>query len=132
MTLETIGLPLIVLLPFIGAILVSLSAKVHRFAPAWVAGGITLFAILILSYLSYIPFGGDSLVQSWTWIETIGLSFSFRIDGLSMLFAYIILGIGILIVFYAKYYLSPKDSMARFYAYLLLFMGSMLGIVMSE
>ena len=132
MTLETIGLPLIVLLPFIGAILVSLSAKVHRFAPAWVAGGITLFAILILFSLSYIPFGGGSLIQSWTWIEAIGLNFSFRIDGLSMLFAYIILGIGILIIFYAKYYLSPKDSMARFYTYLLLFMGSMLGIVMSE
>ena len=132
MTLETIGLPLIVLLPFIGAILVSITAKVHRLAPAWVAGGITLLAILMLSYLSTIPFSGDSLIQSWTWIEAIGLSFSFRIDGLSMLFAYIILGIGILIIFYARYYLSPRDSMARFYVYMLLFMGSMLGIVMSE
>ena len=132
MILETIGLPLIALLPFIGAILVFLTAKIHRLAPAWVAGAITLFAILALSYLSYIPFSGDSLIQSWTWIESIGLNFSFRIDGLSMLFAFIILGIGILIVFYARYYLSPKDSMARFYVYMLLFMGSMLGIVMSE
>jgi len=132
MILETIGLPLIALLPFIGAILVFLTAKIHRLAPAWVAGAITLFAILALSYLSYIPFSGESLIQSWTWIESIGLNFSFRIDGLSMLFAFIILGIGILIVFYARYYLSPKDSMARFYVYMLLFMGSMLGIVMSE
>jgi len=132
MTLETIGLPLIVLLPFIGAVLVFLTAKMHRLAPAWVAGGITLLAILILTLLSSIPFSGDSLIQSWTWIEAIGLSFSFRIDGLSMLFGFIILGIGILIVFYARYYLSPQDSMVRFYVYLLLFMGSMLGIVMSE
>jgi len=49
-----------------------------------------------------------------------------------MLFAYIILGIGILIIFYARYYLLPQDSMSRFYVYMLLFMGSMLGIVMSE
>ncbi len=132
MTLETIGLPLIVFLPFIGALLVFMTAKVHRLAPAWVAGAITLLAISMLSLLSYIPFSGESLVQSWTWIEAIGLNLSFRIDGLSMLFGFIILGIGILIIFYARYYLSPQDSMARFYTYMLLFMGSMLGIVMSE
>ena len=132
MILETIGLPLIVLLPFMGAFLVFMTAKVHRLAPAWIAAAITLFAILLLSLLSYIPFEGKKLVQSWVWIETVGLHFSFRIDGLSMLFAYIILGIGILIVFYARYYLLPQDSMTRFYSYMLLFMGSMLGIVMSE
>jgi len=132
MTLETIGLPLIVLLPFIGAVLVALTAKVGKYAPAWVAGSIALLALFILTFLSSIPFSGESLVQSWTWIASIGLNFSFRIDGLSMLFGYIILGIGVLIVFYARYYLSPKDSMSRFYVYLLLFMGSMLGIVFSE
>ncbi len=132
MTLETIGLPLIVLLPFIGAVLVALTAKVGKYAPAWVAGSVALLALFILTSLSSIPFSGERLVQSWTWIASIGLNFSFRIDGLSMLFGYIILGIGVLIVFYARYYLSPKDSMSRFYVYLLLFMGSMLGIVFSE
>jgi len=132
MILETIGLPLIALLPFVGAILVFLTAKTHRLTPVWIAGGITLLTILILSYLSYIPFNGDVLVQSWSWIEAIGFNFSFRIDGLGMLFAYIVLGIGILIIFYARYYLSKKDSTARFNSYMLLFMGSMLGIVLSE
>src|SRR4030042_1597441 len=44
----------------------------------------------------------------------------------------LILGIGLLIVLYARYYLSERDSMGRFYSYLMLFMGSMLGIVLSE
>jgi multicomponent K+:H+ antiporter subunit A len=48
------------------------------------------------------------------------------------LFALLILVIGLLIIIYARYYLSNKDSMGRFYAYLMMFMGSMLGIVLSE
>jgi multicomponent K+:H+ antiporter subunit A len=30
---------------------------------------------------------------------------------------------------YARYYMSPEDPVARFYAYLLAFMGAMLGVV---
>lgn len=77
-------------------------------------------------------FAGETIIQRWAWIPSIGLSFAFRLDGLAMLFAMLILGIGLLIVIYARYYLSARDSMGRFYAYLLLFMGSMLGVVLSE
>src|SRR6056297_126548 len=48
------------------------------------------------------------------------------------MFAFLILGIGLLIVLYARFYISAEDPMGRFYSYLLLFMGSMLGIVLSE
>ena len=40
--------------------------------------------------------------------------------------------IGLLVILYARYYLSEKDPMGRFFAYLLLFQGSMLGVVLSE
>ena len=43
-----------------------------------------------------------------------------------------ILVIGILVIFYARYYLSSNDSMPKLYAYLMLFMTAMLGIVMSN
>ena len=43
-----------------------------------------------------------------------------------------ILGIGLLVILYARYYFSERDSLGRFYAYLLLFMGAMLGVVLSE
>lgn len=132
MTLDLIGLPLVVLLPFFGAAVVAYLARVHRLASAWGAGIVTLLSLLVLSRLAHFPFEGHTLIQSWTWIESIGLNFSFRLDGLSMFFAYLILVIGLLIVIYARYYLSNKDSMGRFYAYLLLFMGSMVGISLSE
>ena len=132
MTLETIGLVLVVLLPFLGAGVVAYMAKFHRLVSAWGAGFFTIGSIVILSQLAPIPLAGETLVQSWVWIESIGLNFSFRLDGLGMLFAYIILVIGFFIIFYARYYLSHKDCMGRFYSYLLLFMGSMVGIVFSE
>tara|TARA_R100001591_G_scaffold19739_1_gene27491 strand:+ start:162513 stop:165179 length:2667 start_codon:yes stop_codon:yes gene_type:complete len=77
-------------------------------------------------------FAGETLIQQWSWLPSIGFNLAFRLDGLALLFALLILLIGLLIIFYARYYLSAKDSMGRFYAYMLMFMGSMLGIVLSE
>ena len=62
----------------------------------------------------------------------MGLDIAFRLDGLGLLFAGLILGIGGLVVLYARYYLSEQDNLGRLYAYLLLFMGAMLGVVLSE
>ena len=44
----------------------------------------------------------------------------------------LILGIGLLVILYARYYLSDAEPMGRFFAFLLLFMGAMLGVVLSE
>jgi multicomponent K+:H+ antiporter subunit A len=55
-----------------------------------------------------------------------------RLDGLSLLFSTLILGIGLLVILYARYYLSDSDSVGRFYAYLLLFMASMVGVVLAN
>ena len=57
--------------------------------------------------------------------------FDLRLDGLAWMFAGLVLGIGVLIVMYARYYISSRDSAPRFFAYLLLFMGSMLGMVIA-
>ena len=60
------------------------------------------------------------------------MELAFRFDGLGMLFAYLIVGIGLLVIVYARYYLKPEDATGRFYGFLLLFMGAMLGVVLSE
>lgn len=126
------NLVLVVLLPFLGAALAATSARLNRLASAWSAGGVTLAAALALLPEALKVFGGEPQVVTWDWIPVLGLSFAFRLDGLALLFALLILGIGLLIVIYARYYLSARDSMGRFYAYMLLFMGSMLGVVLSE
>jgi multicomponent K+:H+ antiporter subunit A len=121
-----------VLTPFVGALLVALASRLGRSHSAWAAGAVTLAAMLWLAPSAHLPFDGLTLIQQQDWIPALGLNLSFRLDGLALLFAGLILGIGLLIVLYARYYLSERDSMGRFYSYLMLFMGSMLGIVLSE
>ncbi|WP_210401670.1 monovalent cation/H+ antiporter subunit A [Lacimicrobium sp. SS2-24] len=75
---------------------------------------------------------GEVLTESLAWIPAVGLTLSMRLDGLGMMFSLLILGIGLLIILYARYYLSEKDAMGRFYAYLILFMTAMLSIVLSN
>lgn len=87
--------------------------------------------ILIFSFLSYIytPAG-----VSWNtqWIPGLDINLSFKLDGLSFLFAGLISGIGVLIQIYALAYLRESDSRFSFHLYLTLFMLAMLGIVMSD
>lgn len=132
MSLVAYNLPIVALLPFFGAILAAWSSKLNRVASAWTAAGITVLAMAFLAPAFSIPFNGETLIQTWAWMPGIGVDFAFRLDGLALLFAMLILVIGLLIIVYARYYLSAKDSMGRFFAYLLMFMGSMLGIVLSE
>jgi multicomponent K+:H+ antiporter subunit A len=75
---------------------------------------------------------GEIPHASWDWVPQIGLKIAFRLDGLAFLFALLILGIGLLVILYARYYLAEEHSLGRFYALHLLFMGSMLGIVLSD
>lgn len=122
----------VVFLPFIGAPFAAGISKLGRLHAAWMAGTVALSAIVLLIPGLIDVFAGQVLIQRLSWIPMVGLDLVFRLDGLGLLFALLILGIGLLIILYARYYLSAKDDMGRFYAYLLLFMGSMLGIVLSE
>ncbi len=132
MTSISYNLPIIVLLPFVAAIFAAWSASYSRLASAWVAAATTVLALALLAPSMAMVFAGETIIQSWSWIPDIGLEFAFRLDGLVLLFAFLILGIGLLVIIYARYYLTASDCMGRFFAYLLMFMGSMLGIVFSE
>ncbi len=132
MSLLSFNLPIVALLPFLGAAVAASVAGTNRFASAWVAGLVTVATLALLAPAMALPFAGETLIQSWEWIPALGLEFAFRLDGLGLLFALLILAIGLLVIIYARYYLSPRDCMGRFFAYLLMFMGSMLGVVLSE
>ena len=121
-----------VLTLFAGAALVALASRFGRSHAAWAAAAVTLAGLLWLAPSLHLPFDGIMLIQQHDWLPAAGLNLAFRLDGLALLFAVLILGIGLLIILYARYYLSERDSMGRFYSYLMLFMGSMLGIVLSE
>jgi multicomponent K+:H+ antiporter subunit A len=121
---------LIVLIPLFGSFLPGLLSRWLK--PAYTAGALTAVALGIALFLSPVVFDGGTLIQSWPWMPEAGLNLAFRLDGYALLFVSLILGIGLLIVLYAHYYLGPEEPVGRFYSFLLLFMGAMLGVVTSE
>jgi len=127
-----VTLPLLVLVPFLGSILVAWVGGRGRMLSAYATTVVTFSAVMLLLPLIGGVMQGETLVWRHEWLGAAGLALSFRLDGLGLLFALMILAIGLLVILYARYYLSERDPMGRFYAYLLLFQGSMLGVVLSE
>lgn len=125
-------LALIVLLPLLGSLLPLLTVRYGRSLCALATMAAPIVGLVLLWQLAPVVFDGGVVVHSWPWLTQIGLNLSFRLDGLGFLFALLIQGIGILVILYARYYLSKRDPMGRFFAFLLLFMAAMLGVVLSE
>ena len=120
-----------VVLPFIGAIIAGLLPTHARNAAAWLAGAITLVG-LALVWAAYPTVAAGGVVRHASeWMPTLGLDFSLRMDGFAWLFAGMVSGVGGLVVVYARYYMAAEDPVPRFFAFLLAFMGSMTGMVLS-
>lgn len=127
-------LHLAILSPFLLAIFVPFVYKyVKQIHIGWF---VLLLPILLFSYfIQFLTEVKDSQIISKTvaWIPSLGINFTATVDGLGLLFALLITGIGALVVLYSIYYLSKeKEQLNTFYVYLLLFMGAMLGVVLSD
>ena len=123
---------LIVALPFLGALLPGLMNTAGRAACAGVTFTVTLAALIGL--LTNLPavLAGEVVTTGFDWIPVLGLNVTLMLDGLGFFFACLILGIGLLIITYARFYLAREDNMGEFFTYLLLFQGAMVGIVLSD
>lgn len=119
-------------LPFLAAL--AAPALVKRFGhnAAWI--------LAIAPALSFVHFAlmlpqvaaGGVVTGGYAWVPSFNLSFSWFIDGLSLTFTLLITGIGLLIVLYAGGYMKGHPQQGRFLSFLLLFMGAMLGVVVSD
>ncbi len=126
------NLAAIVFLPFLGAILPLLLAGRSRVQVTVATALVAAVSLTFLVMASPAVFAGETAYFFAEWLPQLGLHIGFRLDGLALLFAGLILIIGILVIIYAHYYLSTEDSAPRFFSCLLLFMGSMLGIVTAD
>jgi len=125
-------LPWLALLPFAAALTLAAVRNDRRRLAAWLAGAAALLGCVLLAWLAPAVFDGQVLRWSVDWLPALGLRLGFRIDGLAWTFALLVLGIGALVVLYAAYYLDAKDPPARFFLFLMIFMGAMLGVVLSD
>ncbi len=131
MTMDGRMLFLLVLLPFLGSAITGLFRGADRSGSAWFTAAIALVAFIVTASLYPIVSDGKVLRGTVEWLPAYGLNVTFRMDGFAWLFAMLITGIGLLVVIYARYYMSPEDPVPRFFSFLLSFMGSMLGVVLS-
>lgn len=125
-------LALIILLPFLGAMLPYAVPAQKQLNITFLVVAVTSISLILLISQAPAVIANVPVRLAIEWLPILGLNLSFRLDGLSLLFASLILGIGLLIVIYAHYYLTNQDNRPKFFACLLLFMGSMLGIVTSD
>lgn len=117
-------------LPPVAALIAAWLPTHSRNAAATLASIVTLAGLVCLVLL-YPTAAVGSVRTDIAWIPSLGINLVFRVDGLSWLFSLLVVGIGALVVLYARYYMSAEDPVPRFYSFLLAFMGAMLGIIMS-
>jgi len=122
-------IPLILILGASGSLM---AARWGRSACAAITALFPAIALTIVALRIPAIFDGHVFRYATDWIPQLGLNIAFRLDGLSFLFSSMILGIGLLVILYARYYLSDTDPVGRFYAYILLFMASMVGVVLAN
>ncbi|SEQ51241.1 monovalent cation/H+ antiporter subunit A [Nitrosomonas ureae] len=122
---------LLLLLPFFGSTFAAILPTNARNAEAWLSGSIAIVAFATAASLYPTVVDGGIVRYTLEWLPELGLNFMLRIDGFAWMFSMLITGIGFLIVLYARYYMSPKDPVPRFFSFLLAFMGAMQGMVIS-
>lgn len=121
-----------ILISFAGSLVAPL---LHRVGKRWSGLLIALVPLgLFVYFASYIPAvaSGAAFESTAAWVDILGVSLAFRLDGLGLLFSLIIIGIGVLVVIYASGYMAGHENEGRFYMLLLAFLSSMLGLVLAN
>ncbi len=122
-----------IIFPFIAAIVIPfLYNKIRKLHIGWFAMLVSF--VLFIYFARYVPriANGETFANTINWIPSYGINFTAYLDGLSLILALLITGVGTLVILYSIFYLSSKESLGRFYTYLLFFMGAMLGVVLSD
>src|SRR5690348_3268748 len=130
MSSETALVALLVL-PYAGSV-VAMLLRAHARSAAASLGGAIALAALLAAFQCYGDVAAGHVVRlTIPWLPAGGVDFALRMDGYAWMFSVVVTGIGFLVALYARYYMSPQDPVPRFFAFLLAFMGSMLGVVLS-
>lgn len=130
------GTLIVALAPFAAALLApfverSLRARAAK-ATGWILALVPALVFVWFASLAGRVSGGETLLFSVDWVPSLGVRYAMAIDGLSLVFALAITGIGTLVVIYAGAYLAGHPGLGRFFSFIFLFMGAMLGLVLSD
>tara|TARA_R110002096_G_scaffold147007_2_gene306236 strand:- start:5196 stop:7619 length:2424 start_codon:yes stop_codon:yes gene_type:complete len=121
-----------ILAPFVAAALAPFIVRVAGHNGAWILALVP--AGIFVHFLGYIgqTAGGAGFASVWDWWPGMGWPLSYLIDGLSLMFALLISGIGTFIILYSGGYMKGHPQLGRFLSFMFLFMGAMQGLVISD
>lgn len=124
---------LIPLIPFIGFLINGLGFKnIPKSLVPIIGTGASLISF-ILVFLTYQQFNGDPIIVKlfdWITIGGFNIGFTFQVDQLSLIMLFVITGVGTLIHGYSAGYMSHDEGYGKFFAYLNLFLFSMIILVL--
>ena len=103
------------LLTILGTLVPILTRNWSRTACATATAILPAVSLILVLFKAPEVFSGATLVERYTWVEQLGLEIAFRLDSYALLFTLLILGIGLLIILYARYYLSANDNIVSIY-----------------
>jgi len=131
-------LNIIVLAPLAGFLVLAVTGRyMKRSAAAAIgvgAAGVSALLTIILG-IYYLSGSHEAVtVHLWKWIDIGGFSpdIAFYLDPLSMVFIFIVTFVGFLIHLYSVEYMHDDEGYARFFAYMNLFVTSMLILVLAD
>jgi multicomponent Na+:H+ antiporter subunit A len=75
---------------------------------------------------------GQPLIAAFNWVPSLGINLTFVVDGWGLCLALVVSGMGALVIIYAGSYLKGHPAIGRFYAFVLVFMASMLVLVLAD
>ncbi|WP_119070228.1 putative monovalent cation/H+ antiporter subunit A [Aggregatilinea lenta] len=117
---------------FAAAPAVPLLYRLAREKTGWIVALLPLSLFVYFASLLGRIVDGQIVTAAVEWVPSLDVNLTFRTDGLSLVFALIITGIGTLVFLYGGAYLHGHAFTGRFYTAITLFMASMLGVVMAD
>lgn len=114
-----------------GFILAGLSPLIFKFLKKWTGLCLALYPAVVFVFL-LMQIESPGLSETLAWMPSLGLELAIRLDGLALLMALLVSGIGALVLVYGGGYLSGHAYLPRFYGLTIFFMSAMLGVVVSD
>ncbi|WP_414831718.1 putative monovalent cation/H+ antiporter subunit A [Afifella sp. YEN Y35] len=123
---------LVMAAPFLAAFVAPLLKRLLGSGASWIlAAAPAAMFVYFLGLIAPIA-SGSVIANGFAWAPSLQINFSYRLDGLSLLFALLVSGIGTFILIYAGAYLKGHAHQGRFFSFILLFMGAMQGLVLAD
>ena len=131
---------LIPALPFFGFLILAVVGKrlPRALAATFGVGSVGISALLTIGigiqFISSPPPNYIFIQDLWGWLDVGGFSphIAFHLDALSMVFIFVITFVGFLIHLYSSEFMLDDEGYSRFFAYMNLFVGSMLTLVLAD